>query len=67
MAEQDLKSPLKAQLVNLEDLVLYLEDHGTLGTEEYHYCQARLHEVLEQLKRLERITGSEGNRTSVWN
>ena len=63
MAEQDLKSTLKAQLVNLEDLVLYLEDHGTLGSEEYHYCQAKLQEVLEQLKRLESTTDSEGGRT----
>lgn len=61
MAEQDLKSVLKAQVVNLEDLVLYLEDHATLGSEDYHYCQTKFQEMLEQLKRLERITSSEGS------
>jgi hypothetical protein len=57
----DLKSVLKSQLWNLQELVLHLEDRGTLGWEEYQYCQAKLHEVLEQLKRVERLAKS-GNR-----
>lgn len=60
MAVQELQNRLKAQVSNLEDLVVYLEDCGvTLGAEEYHYCQIRLQEVLEQLKQLERLSGSE--------
>ncbi len=60
MVEQELKNVLKTQVASLEDLVVYLEDCSTLGSAEYDYCQARLQEVLEQLKQLERIAGSEG-------
>jgi len=60
MVEQELKNALKTQAASLEDLVVYLEDCAALGSDEYHYCQAKLQEVLEQLKQLERIAGSEG-------
>ena len=58
MGEQDVKGILKAQVWNLEELVFHLEDRGTMGWEEYQYCQARLREVLDQLKRLERFANS---------
>jgi hypothetical protein len=62
MVEQELKDILKNQVARLEDLVVHLEDCSALGSEEYHYCQARLQEVLGRLKQLERIAGSEGER-----
>ena len=52
MRQADLKAILKEQAVNLEDLVLYLEDCGMLEMEDYQYCQAKIHEVLEHLKQL---------------
>lgn len=58
MSEHDLKRVLRLQLHHLEDLVIHLEDRGMIGSDEYRYCQARLQEVLEQLKRIERVTES---------
>ena len=59
MVEQELKNALKTQAASLEDLVVYLEDCRVLGSEQYHYCQTKLREVLEHLKRLECLTGLE--------
>ena len=57
MAAFELTINLKAQVLKLQDLTGYLEDRHELGAGEYVYCQAALHDVLEQLKRLERLTG----------
>ena len=57
MPYTDLKSRLKSHVANLEDLVVYLEDCGTLGSEEHQYCQLRLQGALEQLKQLQRMAG----------
>jgi hypothetical protein len=63
MTEQDLITTLQGQVRSLEELVFYLEDRATLGAEEYDYCQVKLHEVLEQLKRLAPVTESGEART----
>jgi hypothetical protein len=58
MRELDLRTDLKAQATQLQELMSYLEDRRELGAREYLYCQAKLHEIVEQLRRLERSTGS---------
>jgi hypothetical protein len=52
----DLADGIKAQLASLQQLLTYLEDSGPLGTKEYLFCQMKLHEILQDLKRLERAT-----------
>lgn len=64
MAEVTLTTSLKAQVAKLQDLMGYLEDRHELGAREYQYCQARLRDVLDHLKRLERITGSGRSSTT---
>ncbi len=56
MAEAELlKNSVRTQMANLEGLVAYLEDRGMLGAKEYVYCQAKLHEIVKHLKRLEHL------------
>jgi hypothetical protein len=57
MAGTDLTGSLKAQVIKLQDLMGYLEERHEFGAREYEYCQSRLRDVLEHLKRLERMTG----------
>ena len=57
MQEANLKGDIRLQLITLQGLLEYLEDHGSLGPREYLYCQAKLHQVLRDLKRLERVIG----------
>ena len=57
MGKADLTTNLKAQVFKLQDLMSYLEERQELGAREYEYCQSRLRDVLEHLKRLERMTG----------
>ena len=58
MPELDLKTNLKTQATQLQELMNYLEDRRELGAREYLYCQAKLHEIVDQLRRLERSTGT---------
>jgi hypothetical protein len=58
MPELDLKTTLKSQATQLQELMSYLEDRRELGAREYLYCQAKLHDIVDQLKRLERSTGA---------
>ena len=48
-----LKESLKAQLLGLEDLLIYLEDRGALSAKDYLYCRTKLQEALKHLKQLE--------------
>ena len=59
MKELDLKTGLQSQVLSLQGLMGYLEDRHELGANEYFYCQAKLRDVLDQLKRLERMTGAD--------
>ena len=56
MEEAEFKGFIKTQTVVLKNLLSCLEDHGELHAKEYLYCQAKLHEVVKDLKRLERVT-----------
>ena len=59
MPPPGLKRDLQVQLSHLEELVLYVEDQGSFGTEEHRYCQTKLQDVLRELRRLERLTDSQ--------
>jgi hypothetical protein len=52
--DTDLTTGIRAQMVSLENLLAYLEDRGQLGAKEYLFCQARLQDIVKQLRRLER-------------
>lgn len=54
MIPLDLKGEVRQQMHGLQSLLNYLEDREVLGAKEYLFCQARLHDTLKQLKRLER-------------
>ena len=56
--DQSLKPVIQAQLVSLETLLNYLEERGQLGAKEYLYCQAKLNDVVKELKRLERLAST---------
>jgi len=58
MADLDLKGQVKTQMMTLQGLLSYLEERSTFGASEYLYCKAKLHEVVKDLKRLERVTGT---------
>ncbi len=57
MKEIRLKNSVRAHMMTLQGLLEYLEDHESLGPREYLYCQAKLDQVLKDLKRLEWVTG----------
>ncbi len=55
MLESDvLRDNIRTQLFCLKGLLSYLEDRDRLGTGEFFYCQTKIHQVLKQLKRIER-------------
>ena len=54
MARMDLKGEVRQQMGSLQGLLNYLEEREVLGAKEYLFCQAKLHETVKQLKRLER-------------
>ena len=54
----DLPARLKAQMGVLQELMSFLEDHGSLGVKEYFYCQARLQDIMKELKQLERVASA---------
>lgn len=56
MVNEDLKEQIKAQMMTLQGLLSYLEERSEIGASEYLYCQAKLNEVVKDLKRLERVT-----------
>ena len=54
MASGQLNETLRAQAVTLQELLMYLESRQTLHVDDYLYCQEKLRDVAEQLKRLGR-------------
>ncbi len=61
MGGANLRSEVQVQLTNLEGLLTYLEERDQFGVKEYLLCQARLHEAIKHLKRLERLADHERN------
>ena len=55
MSQQEtIKDDLRKQLSELQGLLTCLEEQRNLSAREFLYCQAKLHESVQELKRLER-------------
>ncbi len=50
---------IRLEMDHLQQLLSYLEDRETLGAKEYLFCQARLHETVKRLKKVEHILVSQ--------